>query len=587
MTDSPTWTPAPLEPERREPWEPAPAGDDYGRDDHAGDDFDMIPGATPLTPGPPKRGKRRWLLAIVAILVLALVAAAVWVFLLRPPASADGAAGAVVDLTEAPDEAWTYRYAPRGDEEWIGAYPVIRPVGGDTFVVLASLDSEMAYAQGESTWYDGYDAHYDTGYADGLLFREAELAYYQNSWSNSYPDREDYFSLEGTSYSSAAYNAAYQGWTDGFDDAEYDRPEGASRAERPDPPPTLGFVAGVDRGSGEELWQVDLESLDVESTGYDVALSHVSPEGHVVVSVTEYEYDEEYTSLTTFTALDPSDGSIVSQSEFEGVEVATGGSGSGAFIVLDEEGVMRLDTGDLGGDYLWSASIPGLDLMSGAFLSGEYVSLSTDEGRWWLEAATGFEPEWFEDADPEVNYRIVGEEVLRLESSSFGYYIDALDRDGTTLWTSDAEKVLTPTGSGGPVLLVGEAADPGEDYLMDVEYLMRLDPRTGEAMWEEEYDGPLGYATGTVPGGVVLGDGDRSVVLDLETGERTQRLRGRADHLGTTVAYGSTDGRVRAWDLAEGSELWALRVSDDEFLTTAGDALFVQDTVRREISLLE
>lgn len=585
MTDSTPWTPTPRDPDVPPQTHPSPPAHHSGSAHPSGSahqsDQQVSTGAVsvdapPPSPAPARRRRGRALGLVAGALVLALVAGGVWAFFLRPSPGATASDSTLVDLTEAPEEAWTFKYAPRGDEEWVAEFPSIQPVGEDRFVIKADLNSATYYEQNSSSWYSGYDEHYTTGYADGQRFKEAEDDYYEDSWANSYPSTEDYFSLSGATYEDAVYGSGYQGWSDGFSDGQLGRSEGASRAQRPADPPTLGFIALVDRSDGEEVWRVELDDLDVQPDRQAV-LHQVSAEGHLVVTVAEW--DEEVT--TRVISLDPSNGSVVSEHELVGYAVTGGGVG-GPLLAYDEETVMRLNTADLGGDYVWSAAIPGIEPNSGPSPQGDYVQVYTYEGTWWLNGDTGFEPAWFDEPEPDVNFRVLDDVVLRLESSSFGYYVDALDRDGEVLWTTDAEHVLTPSGSGGQVLLVAESSSEGNR-----EFLMRLDPRTGEQVWEEEYAGEFRWAHGTVPGGLVLQEEDRSVVVDLETGERAQRLRGIVDYLGTTVAYGSDDTRARAWDLSDGTELWSLRLSDSETLRRGGDALFVLDTARRELSLLE
>lgn len=566
MTDTSAWTPAPLEPDL--PWGPEtePSGQGHGP-------------ATPVSPQRQPR-RRRWLGLALALLVLSVIAVGAWLLFLKPAGGASASDQTVVDLTAAPEEAWTYKYAPRGEEEWIAPSAAVYAVGNDRLLVKADLDSSTYYEAGTSSWYPGYPEHYAAGFADGTRYQEAMEAYQQDSWGNDYPSYEDYFGLGGTTYASAVNDAeSYQGWFDGFGDAEFERGEGASRAQQPDALPTLGHIVMIDRSTGKELWTADLEALTFEPGNSSVNLLPLSAEGHVVVSVTTF--DDDLTSVTV-TALDPADGSPVSEVELSDVVVVSSADVGAPLVVLDEDGVRRLDTGDLAGDYIWSAGIPGVHPEGGASVVDGYLQITTEDGPWWLDAASGYEPEWFEGWEPEVSYRVIGDVVLRQESSSFGYYLDGLDRTGKTLWTGDAERVFTAGGSGGEVLLKAEATEDGS-----YEYLMRLDPSTGDPMWDEEYDDPFSWVTGTVAGGLVLDEGDRSVILDLDSGERSQRLRGSVDYLGTRVAYGHDEGRLQAWDVEDGTALWSMRVSGTESLRRAGDALLVEDTARREISLLQ
>lgn len=568
MTEPTAWSPAPLEPEDRQ----------YA--EAHGTATALAAGAvsTGALPGPRPPGRSRsWLWVLLGILLVAALCVAAWMFFFRTT-PAVGSDEAVADLSSQPEEAWSYRYAPRGEEEWISTTPIVRPVGGDQIAVLSSVDAGHFAAEYDSSWYEGYDAHYTAGYADGLRYREAYDAY-QDNWSTPYPEPADYFSVTGATYDDYQSSSAYDGWGHGFSDGYDGMAEGTSRVARPEDPPTMGQLTVLDTGSGAEAWTLDLAGLDLDPATSTPILLPATPEGHLVLATWTYVED---TSTMLLWAIDPSDGSVVSETALEDATVADSSGAVAPLVVMIDDDVVRLDSSDLGGDYLWSASIPGVHRASLPAVADNLVLLSTDDGDWWLDAATGFEPPWFEDSDPEVTYRLVDGVVLRLEASSFGSYVDALDRDGKTLWTGDADRVFVARGSGGDVLLRGENSDEGR-----VEYLMRLDPRTGEPQWDTEYDGSLDWVRGTVPGGLVVDDGDRSVVLDLGSGERQQRLRGSATYLGTGVAYGSEEDRLRAWDVGDGSELWSLRLSDSEVITSVGTRLMVHDTERRELALLQ
>ena len=564
MTASSPWTPTPLD----------------AHDSHDQQAYESAPhsSASAYADQPAPRRRRRWMWPVLGVLLLAAVGAAAWLTFLRPSPVVAAGQG-VVDLTSEPEEAWTVKYAPRGEEEWIDAYPSLVAVGGDQIAVLAALDSTHYAAQSDSLWYSGYDEHYATGYADGQRYQEDYRAYEQDSWANDFPERADYFSISGATYDDYLSSSTYDGWGQGFNDATSQMPEGSSKAARPDDPPTMGRLTLLDARSGGEEWTVDLASLDVDGAASTVELAPLTPEGHLVLHVSTWS--DTGTLTVRLFALDPDTGAVVSETELEGAAVATSSDPVAPLVIVLEDMAIRLDSADLDGDYLWSASIPDLQ-PSAPWLTDGLVRLSTDEGEWWLDAGSGYEPDWFEDAEPDITWRILADVVIRQEPSSFGTYLDALGHDGDTLWTDDAEEVYVVDGSGGEALLRAEHGADGES-----EFLMRLDPRTGEAMWEAEYDDSFSWVRGTVPGGLVVTQDNRGVLVDLESGERQHRLRGPASYLGTELAYGSEDGRVRAWDLEDGRELWSLRLSDSESLRSVGGQLLVHDSERRELALLQ
>lgn len=531
-------------------------------------------------PQQPGRGNNKALLWIlVAVLVIAVGAVAFWFFVIRPAPVVSSSKNVVRDIRTAPEKAWTHQFAARGDEEWITMWPTVLDLGFNRMAVLAALDSEHWDSVTDSEWYEGYDEDYATGYADGARRLEAfEIYHNDDSWGVAYPEISDYFSLDGVSYDDLDYGN-HQGWLDGSSDAEEELAEGANQAVRPDPPPTMGSVAVVDMDSGDEVWSVELESLGVDSPYLGMSLVGPSPEGHLVLVASSYEGD----GSVTIHSLSPVDGSVVSSVELDGyVDVADGGGLETPVVVASEGNIRRLNSADLDGTPVWSANIDGAEDSDTLWMEGDHVAISTEDGNWWLDAATGSEPPWFPQADWKFSYLILEDVVIRLEDSSFGYYIDALGKDGEVLWSSDAETLLIGSGSGGEVVLRAETIEDG-----GYEYLMRLDPRTGEEMWDREYDGTVNDIEGTVPGAVLLRADDRTELIDLVSGDRQLRLRGTSNYLGTTVVHGSDEGRLRAWDVSDGAELWAMRLTDSEELVRVGDALLIRDTGRRTLSLLK
>ncbi len=522
--------------------------------------------------------------ALVSILVLAGAAAAAW-FLVARPGSATSSGDVVTDMRTTPEKAWSYRFAPQGDEEWIEKWPTILDLGDDRVAVLAALDWYNYSEQVDSAWYEGYDEHYDTGYADGVRYGEAYQAYYDDdTYLIEYPDREDFFSLEDLTYDSMVLSdeyEAYRGWVDGFSDGEDGLAEGVNRAEQPAPPPTFGHVSVIDLQTGEEVWNIGLEKFGVVSPEWEASLVGPSPEGHLTLAVASPHGE----ALTVLHALSPADGSVVSTVEL--TEVATAavnhGETTSPLVIVSDGSVRRLDTANLGGDPVWSAVVDPSEVGTSSWMESGYVVVYSQETTLWFDAETGLIPPWFAGADVFLEYKVLDDVVLRLDESGGGYFVDGLGLDGETLWSGDAEVFLSRSGSGGEVLLRGE-----ENQKFGFVNLMRLDPLTGEPMWDGEYRGDAGYVSGTVPGSILLETGESTEIIDIRTGERRYRLRGIAELLGTTVVYGNDEdeSRLRAWDVDEGTELWSMRLSGSEALSSVGDLLVIRDYERRTISLL-
>jgi len=544
-------------------------------------------GGPPAAPHPPKRHSRLILVVtLVSLLAVAGVGAAAWFLVARPGGDASSTY-VVTDIETTPEKAWTYQFAPQGDEEWIEEWPTILDLGADRVAVLAALDWYHYSEQDVSPWYEGYDEHYATGYDDGVRYGEAYQAYFDDDTNLiEYPARADFFSLDGVTYDlveSLDEYDTYRGWADGFSDGEDALAEGCNRAEQPDLLPTFGHVSEIDTTTGQDVWSVGLEDFGVASPKWEASLVGPSPEGHITLAVVSP--DDE--AMTVLHALSPIDGSEVSRAEFPHVvETAINhGDPTSPLVSISEDSVSRWDTSDLGGDPVWTAPLGPSEAGTSSWTESGYVVIYSAEATLWLDAETGVPPPWFAGADSFLEYRVLEDVVLRLDESDAGAFVDGVDLEGAALWSGDAEVLLNQTGSGGEVLL--RAEDNQEFGFVN---LMRLDPLTGEPMWDSEYRGDPGYVVGTVPGSIVLETGESTDILDIHTGERRHGLPGVAELLGTTVVYGDDgddeNARLRAWDVHDGSELWSMRLSESESLSRVGDSIVIRDYVQRTISLL-
>lgn len=544
-------------------------------------------GASPAPPGSPGRRSRRILVvSLVSLLLLSGVAVAAWFLAVRPAPTAS-TEYVVEDMRTLPEKTWTYEFAPHGDEQWIEEWPTILNLGGDRFAVLAALDRYNYSQQNASAWYEGYDEHYATGYADGVRYGEAYQAYYDDGTDRiEDPDRADFFSLEGVTYDVAdSFDEfdTYRGWADGFSDGEDGMAEGSNSAEQPDTLPTFGHVSVIDSRTGQEIWSVGLEDFGVASPEWETSLVGPSPEGHITLAVVSP--DDE--AMTVLHALSPIDGSEVSRVEFPHiVETAVNhGEATSPLVSVSENSVSRWDTSDLGGDPVWTALLDPSEPGTSTWTEAGYVVLHSQEAMLLLDAETGVPPPWFAGVGSSLEYQVLEDVVLRIDESGSGQFVDGVDAKGRTLWSGEAEEFLSRSGSGGEVLL---RAKDNREFGFD--NLMRRDPLTGEPMWDSEYSGDPGYVIGTVPGSIVLESEGSTEIVDIHTGERRHRLPGVAELLGTTVVYGD-DGddesaRLRAWDVRDGSELWSMPLSESEAPSSVGDLIIIRDQARRSISLL-
>ncbi|MDR1118755.1 MAG: hypothetical protein LBL01_05610, partial [Bifidobacteriaceae bacterium] len=148
------------------------------------------------------------------------------------------------------------------------------------------LDDETGLAvgfnSGESTWYEGYDADYDEGFADGLLFAEAQEACWDIQETAESEDDEYYLDCEDmVDEEYYRYADTEEGAPSGYDAGYQDAVVGSEFGDGRDvePVPSAAAVAAFDLATGDRRWQVDL--IEAAGIAADAALYFVSarPDG--------------------------------------------------------------------------------------------------------------------------------------------------------------------------------------------------------------------------------------------------------------------------------------------------------------------
>ena len=348
-------------------------------------------------------------------------------------------------------------------------------------------------------------------------------------------------------------------------------------------------IAMVDGDTGKDRWAVTPESIGLPSDGH-LDLLPASPEGHLPV-VAEVQGEGEG-RLLWIAALDPSDGSVVSQTVRVGARASSSLSAEGAdqdpdpygttdpgrqaLVILTDDEVMRLDTAALDGEPLWSAAVADAETVISV---GDHVHV-TGTPDMWLEAETGIEPKWSQDLGPTVEYfpsrfsdMVLRTTALRSEDliDWSGIQLDMLDVDGNVLWNVETDAYHLVFSPSGVELFISDWLDPAAQK--GHHHLMRLDPATGEPVWEEkneEFDQLMPQLVG---GNLVLRHGGRGVVIDGETGEQRHVLEHAPQLFAEDVMYVQDGQQVQGWDAADGRLLWSLRVSPIDQLGHIGPLL--------------
>lgn len=332
-------------------------------------------------------------------------------------------------------------------------------------------------------------------------------------------------------------------------------------------------ISGIDLEEGEELWSIELDLGAHDRTQY-VGSAIVGVVGdEVVTRTTSTDYDDDFASTHTYTFIDGTDGTATRAVETDATYQVVGDQG--VMLWTDESGVARVDPEDPEGTPLWDVVTTGpVDHIS---QEGPYLLLSDPgDGQVVVDAETGAEPEWFDGPSHTIRYTVHGDKVYRLETTDRGTYLDCMDDDGSVAWSADADAFFFKTSARGDLVLFAAEKASSEDTTYT--YLHRLDPRTGDEVYDEEVEADFDTVGPVVDAVFVLEkwDGERAELYSLDDGERAGRLRGTVHRAGQRTMYSLEDERLRAFD-TEGAELWSLRARGASSIFSTPDYLITQD----------
>lgn len=326
-------------------------------------------------------------------------------------------------------------------------------------------------------------------------------------------------------------------------------------------------VTMVDLESGEEEWSVPLDvPVDDGHTAPSVSITGVLDDRVLIQSVSfSYDGSSGDTSLTDVSALDLDDGAELWRTDLvgrDGLSSMHVVREPAALLLVDDLDVTRLDPDDPDGEALWRVPHPFSSAQEGAIgLGGDFVRITDYSGtQLVLDLQTGEEPQWFDGVSPELTHQVVAGQVYRTESGSRGSYLERLEEDGSVSWSADADTfAVRETGSGVVIFALERDRSPeGSGY----EYVQRIDPRTGEKMWEDGIEADFLSLESVLDDVLELyTDRGSSELYSLDDGERVARLRVDPNWTGRQTLYSLSEGRLKAHS-TEGDRLWSTRVSE-------------------------
>lgn len=345
-------------------------------------------------------------------------------------------------------------------------------------------------------------------------------------------------------------------------------------------------LALVDLDSGEEEWSVPVSVPMIEPGATpEVSLTGVFDDRVLVRAVGSW-YDDAtgtFSGSTDLVSIARADGAELWRSETDTADTYPMAYAVGrppAMLLVDDRDVTRVDPRDPEGDPLWTAPHPFSTEKPSVWSVGDgFVRVTDYEGdAIILDLETGEEPEWFDDAAPELDYQVVGGQIYRTETGTRGSYLERLEDDGSVMWSADADSFsVKDAGREGVVVFALERARMSEDSDSGYEYVQRLDPRSGEEMWDEGLETEFMTLESVVDDVVELYTAaGTSGLYSLRDGERVARLRVDPHWTGSTTLYALQEGRLEAYSTA-GDRLWSARVPDGTSILSAPGYLVTDD----------
>ncbi|MDR1825808.1 MAG: PQQ-binding-like beta-propeller repeat protein [Bifidobacteriaceae bacterium] len=411
-------------------------------------------------------------------------------------------------------------------------------------LVIGEPDTSSVSVTGTS-WYEGYDEDYERGYADGLAFHEANPEF-KDCTDLDCPAGvavDDYY--QGTSW----YDGLDDGYDDGWNDAFYQRGYGYLKLEVADPTLTASAIGLLNVDKTKLDWQIDLGGV----TGFD--LPKVSWYLYSEAGVLAVEVEDVATPGMCATMAVDMQGELTGFREYDELLGVSGDY----FLVRTYEGLSGVEAIDFEND-LWTEVAHRSGIPSSLLSVNDGTAYALTDGG-WVDLVSGDPIGWGNANDEGVDYTSVGGGVvLRFEDDGgSGYSAMRVDPEtGDNMWDDPV------AGTEGQYVVLAE----GNLVFERESQVLAVDANSGEEQWSTAIEDIALIAV--LPGGEVevISTADYEemtfTLLDPNTGEVLTTLKNASASfiaLGYEVVYGTdSNNALAAYDLYGDPDqpLWTL-----------------------------
>lgn len=199
----------------------------------------------------------------------------------------------------------------------------------------------------------------------------------------------------------------------------------------------------------------------------------------------------------------------------------------------------------------------------------------------WWDLETGTPPVWFPGPQQSAEYWPQETGQLRIEAAGTNQEtIEGLDAKGDVLWRATAANVTPVSLGSGELAIFSMERESTSTSTENYDTLARLDPRTGDELWQVQASPEFNAVTGAFGTMIAVHDPQQMLENDLYSaidGTRTGQIDYNVQR-GRTMGYVLDEGLLSAVD-SQAKELWSTPAAGDGGFVTADGYLITHDLV--------